>query len=418
MKLGKLLIVASLLIGSTAYGQMTDCERFLGVANNAYAEGNFPEAISYYKKSEGICDSISKGDYDRLIASYRKMMDQVEYGGKDWKDSLVTVVNYYELLIEKGMYDSSEDVTLGYYYTQLPTPNYLKADKYLSRGIKTEGTNLYDENFITLYYFNTYTLWYIELDDAKKAEYKQRLIKDYFEMSKLIKDANFAPSIQEGLTGYLSQVITSCEDLAPEIPVFIESLPEDMESKKTALKNMAALMSQNNCEDTDEYKTVAKTLYDLDPKDPESQIIYVGLLPCGERIAVYREIKSNTEDVAKKNSLQYEIARCQMSIGSYKAAYSSAKAVSGENKGKALEIMGKCVGATANSCGVSTFDRNCNYIYAAQLLEQAQANGATGLSQTIAKYQGLAPNANACFDNGNPTSVSLECWGVTVNPCK
>ncbi|GAB5416549.1 MAG: hypothetical protein Crog4KO_34130 [Crocinitomicaceae bacterium] len=410
MKLGTLLIVASLLIGSAAYGQMTDCERFLGVANNAYAQENFPEAIEYYKKVEAECEELGKDNYDRLVASYIALMDKEEFGGDAWLDKLEKVMATWEVMDEKGFYNKEDDLTRGYYYSNMRTPDYAQADKYLARGIRAAGTDLYDENYITLFYFNTYTMWYIELDEAKKAELKQRLIKDYFEMSKLIKDANFAPSIQEGLTGYLGQVITSCEDLQPEIPVFIESLPEDPESKKTALMNMAKLMKDNECLETDEYKNIADMLYKLDPEDEEIQIIVLETKSYSEQIPILKELKAQAETDEEKNKYQYKIAYNYSEMNQYKAAYSAAQAVGGKNKSNALVIQAQAVAAMANSCGVSTFDRKCNYIYAAQLMEQAGRDGS--------KYRAAGPTKEDCFNNSNPTSVTLECWGVTVNPCK
>lgn len=413
MKLGKLLVVASLLVGSATYAQ-GECERFQGVANNAYAAGNFQEAIEYYKKAEAECTDLGKDNYDRLIASYLEMMDKAEPDSEEATDYLNKVIASYELLQEKGIYDQGEDVSVGYYYTQVP--NYEKADLHLRRGIRAEGTELFDENYITLFYFNTYTMWYIEQDEAKKGELKQLLIKDYFEMSKLIKDANFAPSIQEGLTHYLGQVITSCEDLTPEIPVFIESLPEEADSKKTALLNMADLMEAQGCEDTDEYKQLIKMMYELDPADKSVQVKYVKTLPLGQRISVYRDILSNTEDSGEQNEIKYNIAWTQAKLGQHKAAYNTAKGIGGEFKGRALQIMANAVAATANSCGVSTFDRKCNYLYASQLMEQARANGAS-VGGAIEKYKAAGPTSSECFDNGNPSSVTLECWGVTVKPC-
>lgn len=406
MKLGKLLVVASLVIGSTAFAQ-DDCERFKGVANNAYAAENWLEAVEYYLKAETECGDLGKDNYDRLIASYLELMYAHGEDNDAAKAQLEKAVKYYELLIEKGLYDKSEDVSLGYYYTQLPQPNYEKADFHLRRGIRAEGTELFDENYITLFYFNTYTRWYIELDEEKKAALKQQLIKDYFEMSKLIKDANFAPSIQEGLTGYLAQVITSCEDLQPEIPVFIESLPEDPESKKTAMMNMAELMKQNGCLETDEYKNLADMLFELDPNDKDIQLIVLETKSYSEQIPILKQLKDAAETDAEKNKLQYKIAYNYAQLGSHKAAYSAAQGVGGDQRRDALVIQANAVAATANSCGVSTFERKCNYLYAAQLMEQAGKDGS--------KYKAAGPTATEIFDNGSPSSATLECWGVTVN---
>ena len=72
-------------------------------------------------------------------------------------------------------------------------------------------------------------------------------------------------------------------------------------------------------------------------------------------------------------------------------------------------IAAKCVANSANSCGSSTFDRKCNYYYAAELAERAGDSGAAS------RYRASAPSSEEKFNNNNPSTVSLSCWGVTVN---
>ena len=88
--------------------------------------------------------------------------------------------------------------------------------------------------------------------------------------------------------------------------------------------------------------------------------------------------------------------------------------IQGKFRGKAMAIAGQCVGQLANECGVSTFERNCNFIYAVQLLEQS---GGAASSSLISSYKAKFPTSQDCFGEGNPTSVTLICWGVTVKPC-
>jgi hypothetical protein len=124
---------------------------------------------------------------------------------------------------------------------------------------------------------------------------------------------------------------------------------------------------------------------------------------------IYQEVQGKIEDTKVKNELQYKIAFCTKGLGSYKAAYTQAMAVTGSERSDALTIAAACVAALANDCGASTFDRKCNYLYAAQLMEQAGKSGAN--------YKAMGPSGEDCFNEGNPKSVSLSCWGVSVNPC-
>ncbi|MCR9174061.1 MAG: hypothetical protein NXI10_16280 [bacterium] len=414
MKLGKLLIVASLLIGSTAFaqegeGEDRECTRLRVVANNAMGVENWKEAVEYFIRAEEYCAEFGKDNYDRLLASTQNMMAAQEDKSDAYYAYLDTLMMVWDKAEEAGHYDINDDISRGYHYTLLKAPNYKKADFYMGRAIKARGTELSDEVYLLLYYYNIYSLWFVEQDAEAKEELKQRFINEYFMLTKLIKEANYSLSTQETLTGYLSQLITSCEDLLPAVPKYMESLPEAPEDKKTALMNFAQLLIDQECKDSEEFAMMVETLYEIDPEDLEIQLLYLETLSCSEKIPVYKDIKEKTFDAEKKNEIQYNIAACYMQIGSYNNAYAAAKSVTGSLKGKALQIQAGCVAATANSCGDSTFERKCNYIYAAELMEQAGLDGS--------KYRNMGPSTEDCFNNNSPKSVTLTCWGVTVNPC-
>jgi len=425
MKLGKLLVVASLLIGSSAFaqgeeleGKERECLRMRKIANDAMEVTNYKEATTYFIKGEAICDEFGKDNYDRLISCIQGVLI-ANPEGEVFQTYVDTLLWAWGRAEEKGFYDEIDDLTRGYYYLRKDPVDYINADKFLLRGIKKNGKDASAEQFIPSYYYNIYSLWYIEQDAEAKAALKQRLIQEYFGLSKLVKEANFAPSTQETLTTYLAQVIQSCDDLTPEIPAFMEALPDEAEAKKTALLDMATLLENNSCTGEAGYKDMVNALYELDPLDPEVIKKKISIAEtCPERIAAYKQLMSNSQTDEERNEYAYAIAYEYFKCGNYNTAYSKATGVTGKYRGQALEIMGKSVAATANSCGASTFDRKCNYLYAVQLLEQAQAAGVGGLGGTIASYKESAPSANDCFDNGSPGSVTLSCWSVTVNPCK
>ena len=157
----------------------------------------------------------------------------------------------------------------------------------------------------------------------------------------------------------------------------------------------------------------------MDPNNPDVIVIYLeGVSSPREKIDAYEKLLSNATTEEEKNKYRYKIAAEYFNMNSYNTAYNKAKAVSGEYRGSALSIMGQSVGATAMSCGESTFERKSNYVYAVQLLEQAQANGASGLGGVISSYKSNYPTKSECFDAGNPSSITLTCWGVSVAPCQ
>jgi hypothetical protein len=316
-----------------------------------------------------------------------------------------------------GLYENKTDVKRGYYYLQCNPANKEKADFYLKRGIEAEGTAV-NQSYLGAYYYNTYLMYTEQTEVAKQSEMKERLINDYFDMTDLITKANFSVQTQEGLNGIFNTIVQSCDDLAPEIPGFIAGLSADVEMAKASLMRLITLMETLNCEEGQEYTDLINKYLELDPTSPVALEMKGKVL---EKQKKYREANAIYEKLIlleevtteRKDELKYKIVYNIYRTRSYKAAYSKAMATKGASRGKCLAIAAQCVAKLANECGDSTFERNCNYIYAVQLCEQAGAAGANFIPGYKAKY----PTTQDCFTEGNPTSVTLKCWGVTVSPC-
>ncbi|MCR9174059.1 MAG: hypothetical protein NXI10_16270 [bacterium] len=330
------------------------------------------------------------------------MIKTLEEKSDDYYAYLDTLMFAWDKAEENGHYDPVDDMSRGYHYSILKTPDYEKADFYMSRGIKTQGTELEDEVYILLYYYNLYSLWYLEQDVEEKEVLKKRCLSEYLELSKLI-NIHYSSNTQSTLTKYVAHVITSCNDLAYLVTPYLASLPENNADKKTALMNLGQLFIAHQCEDLDVFDQLADSITTYDPYafDP-----WPDPIPCSERIPNYKELQRETSDEVKKNEIQYSIADCYLQKGSYHKAYTAAKSVTGELKNKALQIQAICVAATANSCGESTFERKCNYLYASTLMRQAGVDDS--------KYDAMAPQLESVYKNQSETVV-LPCWGVTID---
>jgi tetratricopeptide (TPR) repeat protein len=419
MKIGNIILGASMLLASVSFAQEDadrECKRMRFIANEAMRAENYKEAVEYFLKGETICGDFDDANYSRLTGSLINMINSEKDDAtkKSYADTLIQV---WERMDEKGLYKNDNDLMRGYYNLQTTKPDSHKADAFFKRGVETGGPAL-QEMYVTYYYYNTYPMFYAEKDAEKKGALKKRMIGDYFYLSKLITDAKFSLTTQESITKYFNSVVQSCEDLTPEIPGFIENLPEEPEAAKKALMSLITLMEEKKCEDTPEYLDLINKYLDVDPKSAQALTMKAKILEKQKKYtdanAIYKKL-INLEEIQgdEKGELEYKIAYNLYRMGSYKAAYSAGKAVTGSSRGKGIEIAGKAVGATAMTCGASTFDRKCNYIYAIQLLQQSGVSN----DGTIAKYEKLKPNSDDCFRNNSPASVTLECWGVTVNPC-
>jgi len=421
MKLGKILLGASMIIATASFaqdgGEDRECLRMRKIANDAMEIKDYKEATTFFIKGETICGNYNASNYGRLTGSLIRLInaEKDKEVKKLYSDTIIAV---YDRMEEKGFYDHKNDMLRGYYYLQISTPNYLKADEFFSRGVKEQGTAV-KEMYIPLYYYNTYTLFYMEQNVDKKNGLKKRMISDYFELSKLITEANFSPKAQESITAYFNTVVQSCEDLTPEIAGFITNLPAETEAAKASLMSLIVLMEDKKCKDSQEYMDLINKYLELDPESPVALEMKAKIL---EKQKKYRDANSIYEKLIglaevtdeRKTELRYKIVVNIYNTGSYKSAYNKAMSVQGPNRSKALEIAAQCVAATAMICGESTFARKCNYIYAVQLLEKAGLGGSSKANNYKAKY----PTSQECFKEGNPASVTLTCWNVTVSPCK
>jgi hypothetical protein len=118
--------------------------------------------------------------------------------------------------------------------------------------------------------------------------------------------------------------------------------------------------------------------------------------------------------LSKIADMEIESVKRYFNNRSYKKAFSEGRKITGKYRGEGLKLAGNSVAALANSCGSSTFERKCNYYYAIQVLESARSAGAS-VSASISKCRSLLPTSDEKFDNGNPSTMTLSCWGVTVS---
>jgi hypothetical protein len=416
-KMKNLLLGSMLFSAVLTYAQddekSRECDRMRFLGSKAVEAKSWNEAAIYYIKGEDLCGNYDQKQYSILIGSLiRTINAETDKARKTaYTDTILGVYDRAEAI---NAYDQADDLYRAVFYLQASKPDNEKADKFFVRGIATQGTQT-KEAYVSYYYYNLYTLWYKAGDD-KKPELKKRMISDYFKLSKLVADANMSVKAQENLTSYFNNVVKSCDDILPELKGFMGEFSQDPAVKKSAVQNFLNLLESKNCTESAEYIQLIDTLVDIDPNSFDAQIMkskaQVAKKDYRGAISTLQTAKGLTTDAEKKEELTYEIANIQYNMGSYSAAYSTAMSVNGKFRGKALIIAGKSVGQNANSCGDSTFERKCNNIYAVQLLQQGGADGGT-----IATYKSRYPNSDDCFQNGNPASVTLSCYGVSVSPC-
>ena len=141
------------------------------------------------------------------------------------------------------------------------------------------------------------------------------------------------------------------------------------------MNNFLTLLKEKGCTESDEYEMLIDTIISID-NTIDAVLAKAQLLQVKKRfkesIGVYRDAIEMTELDSVKNEIMLSILNIQYAdMNAYKTAYNTALSIKGNNRSQALLIAANCVAKTANTCGASTFDRKCNYYYAAQLASQA-----------------------------------------------
>jgi|TARA_R110000737_G_scaffold234416_1_gene247352 hypothetical protein len=411
MKLKRIFLALTLLIGFGAFAQETDeereCLRMRFLAGEELKINNFAGASVYYLKGEKICGGYDKANYDRLIGTLRNTIteEKDDVKKKAYTDTLMAV---YERAEKAGHVGIETYLLRAQYELTSTKPNYKAADEFFVKGMRNAGLKL-DEAYVGMYDYNLLLL--LNSAEAKdKPALKKRYITEYFTLSKLVADAKMSATAQETLNTYLSYVVKTCDDILPELKGFMAALPQEKEAKKATVKNFLTLLEAKSCEGSKEYEMLIDTMITIDPGF-ETMILkarlLVGKKRYNEAMSAYRDAKPYAPDAAAGEDIEYEILKMQFSQGNYKTAYNSAMGISGKNRSEALKMAGQCVAQMANSCGTSTVERKFNYYYASDLYERAGISG---------KYSSNFPTSSELFDNGftKGQSVNLSCWGVNV----
>ena len=396
------------------FGQEMDnnkeCQRMLLFVSQELKMKNYAMASMYYLKGETICgEEYGAKEYDAMSKTLRNTIitEKDNVRKKLYTDTLLGV---YDRMDAKGYYNEVESSKRATFIMMSSKPDYKKADEIYLRAF--ENNNKFNDAELTYYYYNLFTLFSITSGDEQTA-FKKRLISDYFLLSKKIESEKFASSTQQSLTGYVNSLVRSCDDILPELNGFMSSLPQDKEAKKKAVNNFLKLLKEKGCTESNEYEMLIDTIISID-NTIDAVLAKAQLLKVKKRfkesISVYQTAVQMTELDSIKNEIMMDVLDIQYSnLNAYRTAYNTALTIKGMNRSKALLVAANCVAKTANSCGSSTFERKCNYYYAAQLANQA---GEPGIAS---KFKANAPTADEIFSNNSPATLKLSCWNVTVD---
>ncbi|MDX1651466.1 MAG: hypothetical protein R3277_03165 [Brumimicrobium sp.] len=410
---------AKLILGTVLFGAVSvstaqnadECLRYKTIAGDAYSTKNYEKTVYAYIKAQENCEKLEMVFYNPFIYAIKQSMRNAKTPEAEtaYLDTLIAV---YEKAQEVHGLQKDWQTFLGYSYLKQAKPGYMKkADEAYRIGIHHEGKDV-NEGFVKQYYANLYNLWVQETDEDKKAEYKKRLITEFFKLSEYVTKGKMNPETVDFLSIYLEKAVTDCESVLPEISSFMNTLPQEKEAKKAAVKNFMALLEKKECTSSKEYAMLVDTIIKIDPS-VDAVLAKAKLLiaqnKTSEAIKTFEKALTMTEDPDMKSDIQYEIAAAYFRSRNYRAAHDAGLAVSGKNSGKGYEIAAKSVHALMNDCGDSTFDRKANMYYAIELAKKS------GNGTLVEMYKNQAPTSTDLFNvNKNVgEEVTLGCWNRT-----
>jgi hypothetical protein len=403
------VFMVSMTFGQKDSLQDRECKRMQLFVGQELKVKDYARATMYYLKGETICGNYDAKKYKNMIQTMRNTV-ATEKDKANKKLYIDTLIAAYDRAEKKGFFNAAEASIRGLYILQSSVPNREKADSLFT--VAFAANNTFKDAQLSYYYYNLYTMYTKAKDDLKQV-YKKRIISDYFRLSRKIENEGFKARTQESMTNYFNNVVRTCDDILPDLNGFMSDLPQDKAKKKKAVNNFLNLLKDKQCTESDEYAMLIDTIISID-NTADAVLAKADLLKVKKKYKASIEVLRTALEMAENDTLKGDIKLAILEIqytnlSSYKSAYNTALSISGSNRSKALMVASNCVAKLANTCGSSTFDRKCNYYYAAQLATKA------GESSLAAKYRENCPTSDEIFSNNSPAQVTLSCWGVTVD---
>lgn len=403
MKLIFLLLVGfsiAATIQANAQTHPITCDSLEAFTLRAIKDNDFKKATIYLSQKEKHCDSFGQDDWDRLIGCLKNVVFE-EVAGAIKEAYLDTLIAANIRMEAAGFYYQQDDLQRGWAYTMLENPDLEMADFYFQRGINAKGKET-DGNYFILAYYTTYLLYY-HGEGEVKANYKKRLFHEYFDYFDLIESARAASrdEHQQTLTAHFNYVFPSCDSILLEVPNFVYTEPNDTALTLNRIQRIESFLSHKFCTENAVYVDLIDSWLNYDSTSFEANYIKAQILN-EDPLEMIDRLMKLTDDSDRIAVLTYEKAKIQFIKRHYHDAYATGLSCTGNYQKDGFYISAKSVAALANACGNTTFERKCNFIYAAELAEQA---GRTG---PAAVYRSAGPQQDSCDEsNKDPLSIKL-----------
>ena len=426
MKMKNLILLLILSVTTTlGFSQeQSECDKARGFTA-LYAQNKmWRDASNFFLEAYKICgmDGLEFKDWNNARIIYKNLLkaEKDATAKSNLSDSLIWV-------FEKG--DTYGDhpkwkVEYATYLVKIKSNNTELIDSLYAKSIH----ELKEKNKTSdmQYYFTHLVRKFNVAEGEEKETARAFALEEYLKLSDYVakgkanatteKKKGYYTKTQSNLDTYFSKLAQNCEDITNVLSKKIIALPTEKQAKIDAVKSYLSLLDKKNCTDTDLYGQFADTLLNLEPTAEayySQGNFYLNkkqYSKAKEYIKKAIEMEGEGENAGK---YKYGLAAAHYHSGSYKAAFSVAKGVQGEYRGKALKISGDAIARTANSCGDTSFERKANYWLANDYYKKAAAAGA---KVSTSQYLKNAPTKEDVFDEGLSvgSSFKLKCWGEST----
>ncbi len=430
----KNLILASILtlMGTASFAQereiSEECKKNIGYMV-VYAQQNlWRDAGDFWSKAIVACgtDKFFPTEWSNARTIYTNLLktDTSAQRQKELTDSLFWC---YETELK---YHPSADVKAEYAakLVKAQSKDREKVDKLFEESVHELKSKL-SINEMIMYFYHLIVKFNITKDEAKE-DARNFAIEEYLKLSDYIVDAKkklaetdnakgleIYDKAQGYLDNYFAQLAKDCEMLTEVLGKKTNSLPSDKDEKLAKIQAFLSILEKRGCDDSDLYGQLADSSIAIAPS-AEAYFSQGNFFTKKEELAkaqgyYEKAIELEGPEGENINKYTYYQANSLLTSKKYRAAFNMAKKVEGEFKGKAMLICASSVGATANSCGETTFDRKSNYWLADDYMKKASALGETYSS----RYASGAPTKEEIFAEGKAAgqSIRLSCWGESTS---
>jgi hypothetical protein len=383
---------------SKIYRYKAQQERKKSLTDTLFKKEYIKNELSYYLQGEKL------GEYQKTtyMSIIRSCSDLIKIESNDTIKNLYydTLNLVYDKMEKNNMMEDINYLTKIDICSKGTKPNLKKIDSlFTGEMVKNKPMG---NNELQTYYYNLYNL-YNQTQDEKY------LIRIYDEFMSFITNDTISNNQLPFYVNTFKKVYTNEMILNSETLFW-----KNYKSNRKRLELIMVFLNQND-NTSNFYKNTLDTLISIEPTSNNYFKLANFHKKKGEIVEydkVINLIKINFPEF--KDEFNYNDCVSLFNGGKYMSAYNLALQINGKYKGESLKIAAMCVSELASQSGTTTFERKCNYYYVILLLEKAKQNN-TDVSNLISQYKGLLPTNEEKFDQGNPKTIKLSSWNVTVS---